>query len=115
MILSPDIIFHVTGVIVWWAVCISLVVCVIAVAIIVPLILIKRTLHSMWTWVVCAKLKQYDLIQQDVFDAYQDAYNMSDIGKLLTKDEERETVLKFIKIFVSEMESRARKNRELLK
>ena len=112
MTLSPEMIF-LTGVVMWWTVCLTLVVCVVAVAIIVPLILIKRSLNSMWTWLVCAKLKQYDLSQQDVFDAYQDAYRMSDIGKVLKSDEEREHLLKFIKIFVSEMEGKAKKNREL--
>jgi hypothetical protein len=110
---SPEVIFYWTGCVFWWSVCLFFGLTVFGLAIVLPFILLKRCVTSLWTWIVCAKLKKYDLTQQEVYDAYQDAYNMSDMGKLLDSDQERENVTKFIKIFIMELEKRAAKHKEL--
>lgn len=106
--IAPEAIFYWTGVVLWALGCTCLVVCLLGFIIVVPSVLIKRSITTLWTWTVCAKLKKYDLTQKDVYDAYQDAYNISDIGKFLSSDRERGVVLKFIKVFIDEMEARAR-------
>ena len=107
MIVAPEMIFYWTGCVVWWALCGMFAIFVIGFCIVAPIVLISKINHHLWAWVVAAKLKKYDLTREDVSNAYQNAFYMSDLNKVVTPEREPE-LMKFMKIFISELEGKSR-------
>lgn len=55
-----------TGKIIWWAICISAVACFVGGGILAPIIVHKKIINNLWSWILAAQLSRYGISADDL-------------------------------------------------
>lgn len=55
-----------TGKIIWWAICCSAVACVVAGGILAPIVIRKKIINNLWSWILSAQLSRYGISEEDL-------------------------------------------------
>lgn len=54
------------GKIIWWAICISAVACAVGGGILAPIIVRRKIINNLWSWILTAELAKYGLSADDI-------------------------------------------------